>query len=250
MTEEENVSINARALTLISHKLKTPLSIINGYSEAILSQSGKEKFSPFTSKALEEINKQGGKMSQLVDKLLAFNKVITAQHEGMEKQSVLLKPLIKECASKAITLEEECALPVRPQEDSSVKRGTFVEIDCPERLSVTANEEMLRLCVQELLANAIKFNNKMEKIIKVQCANHGDSISLSVRDYGAGIRPQDVNRIFEPFYQVDDFFTGQISGWGLGLPMVKRILDLHNGSISVVSDRGLGSIFTINFPVL
>ena len=52
MTEEENVSINARALTLISHKLKTPLSIINGYSEAILSQAGKEKFSPFTSKAL------------------------------------------------------------------------------------------------------------------------------------------------------------------------------------------------------
>ena len=90
----------------------------------------------------------------------------------------------------------------------------------------------------------------MEKIIKVQCANHGDSIPLSVRDYGAGIRPQDVNRVFEPFYQVDDFFTGQISGWGLGLPMVKRILDLHNGSISVVSDRGLGSIFTINFPVL
>ena len=125
-----------------------------------------------------------------------------------------------------------------------------MEIDCPERLSVTANEEMLRLCIRELLANAIKFNNKMEKIIKVQCANHGDSISISVRDYGAGIRPQDVSRIFDPFYQVDDYFTGQISGWGLGLPMVKRILDLHNGSISVVSDRGLGSIFTINFPLL
>ena len=251
MKDEENyTAISSRALTLISHKLKTPLSIINGYSEAILSQAGKEKFSPFTAKALEEINKQGGRMSLLVDKLVAFNKVTTAQNEGIEKQPVYLKPLIKDCAAKAIAQEEETAVPEAPRDEASIKRGTFVEIDCPERLSVTANEEMLRLCIRELLANAIKFNNKMEKIIKVQCANHGDSISISVRDYGAGIRPQDVSRIFDPFYQVDDYFTGQISGWGLGLPMVKRILDLHNGSISVVSDRGLGSIFTINFPLL
>ena len=250
MTEPKDVVITSRALTLISHKLKTPLSIINGYSEAILSQAKKEKFSPFTSKALEEINKQGGRMSLLVDKLMAFNKVTTAQTEGVEKQPVYLKNLIKDCASKAIAQEEEISVPAPAQEDSTVKRGTFVEIDCPEHLSVTANEEMLRLCIRELLANAIKFNNKMEKIIKVQCANHGDSISISVRDYGAGIRPQDVNKIFEPFYQVDDYFTGQISGWGLGLPMVKRILDLHDGSISVVSDRGLGSIFTISFPII
>ena len=96
---------------------------------------------------------------------------------------------------------------------------------------------------------AIKFNNKMEKVIKVQGTNHGDSISVSVRDYGVGIRPQDVARIFEPFYQVDDYFTGQVSGWGLGLPMVKYAVELHGGTVSVVSDRGLGSIFTINFPI-
>ena len=250
MSEEKNEIISSRALTLISHKLKTPLSIINGYSEAILSQAGKEKFSPFTSKALEEIHKQGGKMSRLVNKLFDFNKVTSAKAEDLEREDVALKPLIKDCASCAVAREEVPAVPVTAKEDSSVKRGTFVEIDCPERLNLFANAEMLRLCIQELLSNAIKFNNKMEKVIKVQCANHGDSISISVRDYGAGIRPQDVNLIFEPFYQVDDYFTGQISGWGLGLPMIKRILDLHGGSISVVSDRGLGSIFTINFPVL
>ena len=67
--------------------------------------------------------------------------------------------------------------------------------------------------------------------------------------YGAGVRPQDVNKIFERFYQVDDYFTGQIDGWGLGLTIVKKIIDLHNGSISVISDRGLGTIFTASFPV-
>lgn len=250
MQEENKVNLNVRALSLISHKLKTPLSIINGYSEAILSQAGKEKFSPFTSKALEEINKQGKRMSQLVDKLFAFNKVSSAAAATLERKPVALKPLIKECATQAIALNEYAVPDPVPQEDSSVRRGTFVEIDCPEGLSITANEDMLRLGVQELLTNSIKFNNKMEKIIKVQCANHGESISVSVRDYGVGIRPQDVNRIFEPFYQVDDSFTGQVNGWGLGLPMLKQILDLHSGSISVVSDRGLGSIFTINFPTL
>ncbi len=250
MQEENKVNLDVRALSLISHKLKTPLSIINGYSEAVLSQAGKEKFSPFTSKALEEINKQGKRMSQLVDKLFAFHKVFSAAQDNLIKQAIALKPLIKECASQAIALTEDALPDAAPQQDASIRRGTFVEIDCPEGLTLSANEEMLRLGVLELLTNSIKFNNKMEKIIKIQCANHGDSISLSVRDYGVGIRPQDVNRIFEPFYQVDDSFTGQVNGWGLGLPMLKRILDLHRGSISVVSDRGLGSIFTINFPTL
>ena len=89
----------------------------------------------------------------------------------------------------------------------------------------------------------------MEKIIKVQVANHGDSISLSVRDYGVGVRPQDVENLFKPFFQVDDDFTGQVNGWGLGLSMVQRVVTLHGGTVSVVSDRGLGSIFTLKFPL-
>ena len=185
-------------------------------------------------------------MSLLVDKLMAFNQVITADSKNLEKQPVALKELIKECASKVIA-QDEGVLPAQPVK--GVKRGTFVEIDCSAQLTLLANADMLRLAVAELLENAIKFNNKMEKIIKVQVANHGDSISISVRDYGVGIRPQDVSQIFEPFYQVDDYFTGQVSGWGLGLPMVQRILNLHKGTISVVSDRGLGSIFTLSFPL-
>lgn len=246
MPEKEPL-LSEKTLTLISHKLRTPLSIINGYSEAVLSQAAKEKFSPFTTKALGEIHKQGGRMSVLIDKLSAFNQVLSVEQNTLEKQPVALKALMKECAAKAIEQGDEDALPTQPQ--GGVKRGTFIEIDCSSQLTLNANEEMLRLCICELLANAIKFNTKMEKTIKVQGTNHGDSISISVRDYGVGIRPQDVSKIFEPFYQVDDYFTGQVSGWGLGLPMVQRVLDLHHGSISVVSDRGLGSIFTLSFPL-
>ncbi len=251
MEKEKNTAseINAKALSLISHKFKTPLSIITGYTEAMLAQVTKEKYSPFTAKALEEINQQGDQLSKLLDKLEAFNRVLTAQQNGFQKQEITLKPLIKECAAKAIEQEGD-VFSVSPVGMENTKKGTFVEIDCPDHLSLHCNEEMLRLCIHELIANAIKFNNKLEKNIKVQGTNHGDCISISIRDYGTGIRPHDVDRIFETFYQVDDDFTGQINGWGLGLPMVQRIVELHNGSISVVSDRGLGSIFTVNFPIL
>ena len=80
----------AKMLSLVSHKLRTPLSIINGYSEAILSQSSKEKFSPFTSKALEEINKQGVKLCALVDKLMFFNKVENLQPKDLAKKQINL----------------------------------------------------------------------------------------------------------------------------------------------------------------
>lgn len=244
----EHDTLSAKALSLISHKLRTPLSIINGYSEAVLSQAQKENFSPFTTKALGEIHKQGSRMSLLVEKLMSFNQVLNADENTLEKHPVVLKDIIKECAAKAIAQEgNEKGVPA--EQTGGIKKGTFIEIDCSTQLTLNANADMLKLCILELLANAIKFNNKMEKIIKVQGTNHGDSISVAVRDYGVGIRPQDVANIFEPFYQVDDYFTGQVSGWGLGLPMVQRILDLHHGSISVVSDRGLGSIFTLSFPL-
>ena len=243
----QNDENSTKMLSLVSHKLKTPLSIINGYSEAILSQSAKEKFSPFTAKALEEINKQGTKLCSLVDKLLFFNKVEALQAKDLAKKTINLKSLVKTSANEAISHDEETA-PVSSESTIS-KKGTFIEIYCPYSLEIKADEELMAFLLEELMSNAIKFNNKAEKTIKVQCAHHGDSVSISVRDYGTGIRPQDVNKIFDRFYQVDDYFTGQIDGWGLGLPMVKKILNLHGGSISVISDRGLGSIFTVSIPV-
>ena len=238
---------SGKILSLVSHKLKTPLSIINGYSEAILSQAGKEKFSPFAAKALEEINKQGLKMSELVDKLLTYNKVSRMSEKDLKKTSVHLKALAKECAGAAIAKDDDSV--AASSAEPTAKRGTYIEIDCSESLTINADKEILKAMLEEMLDNAIKFNNKMEKIIKVQGANHGDSISISVRDYGAGIRPQDVPHIFDPFYQVDDYFTGQINGWGLGLAMIKRGAELHGGTVNVVSDRGLGSIFTITIPI-
>lgn len=182
-----------------------------------------------------------------MDKLLNYNKISSMKPIDLKKTDINLKTLVKECASHAIAKDDDSA--PAPTTEPTAKRGTYIEIDCSERLNVHADKEILKAMLEEMLDNAIKFNNKMEKIIKLQCANHGNTVSISVRDYGAGIRPQDVNRIFEPFYQVDDYFTGQINGWGLGLPMLKNGAELHGGTVNVVSDRGLGSIFTVTLPI-
>lgn len=245
---ERKLAFNPQVLRMIGHKLRTPLSIINGYCEAIQAQN-KSALSPFSVKALEEIAQQGEHVSMLVDKLIVCNKVFSTTEETLTKEEINLKALIKESATTVLTWEENHHCPQGTSEEAVTRRGTFVETDCPDHLTVHANAEMLRLCVEELIDNAMKFNKKSEKVIKIQAINHGSCISLSVRDYGSGIRSQDVDQIFEPFYQVDDDLTGQVEGWGLGLTMVRRILKLHGGSISVVSDKGLGSIFTINLPL-
>ena len=154
----EHDTLSAKALSLISHKLRTPLSIINGYSEAVLSQAQKENFSPFTTKALGEIHKQGSRMSILVEKLMSFNQVLSADENTLEKHQVVLKDLIKECAAKAIAREgNEKGVPA--EQTGGIKKGTFIEIDCSTQLTLNANADMLKLCILELLANAIKFNN-------------------------------------------------------------------------------------------
>lgn len=189
-------------------------------------------------------------MGQLIEKLAAFNKVMMVEKNALDKRPIPINKMLKHCTSLVLMQRNSAGLPTDSSSDATfVKRGVQVDIDCPANLTINGNEEMLRLCISELMENAIKFNNKMEKIIKVQVANHGDSISLSVRDYGVGVRPQDVENLFKPFFQVDDDFTGQVNGWGLGLSMVQRVVTLHGGTVNVVSDRGLGSIFTLKFPL-
>lgn len=234
MDQDKNKDAGKKIISLVSHKLRTPVSVITGYSEAILMQGEKGR-SPFTQKAFEEIYKQGLKVAGLVDKLLTYNKADAMTPDAVKKVRFGLKELLEEVKKE-----------VQPRHAETGKSD--VEIICAPDLFVDADRELFKTAVTELLDNALLFNNRMGKIIKINSSKSTAYTSVSIKDNGSGISPQDVNNIFEPFFQVDDFFTGQVEGWGLGLPMVKKIMDLHKGSVSVVTDKGLGSIFTITVP--
>lgn len=236
----------SRVLSLVSHKLKTPLSIINGYTEAILSQSKPDEMSSFTKKALEDINKQGEKLALLVDKLVRFSSVSSLTAADAKKEMIAIRPLFSAASTKCIMRDD--SLSITSSDDTIRRRGPSIEIKCEPETKIFADSALVSIAVEELLDNAIKFNNNVVKKIRMFYYEENGKDVLAVADNGVGIKEEDINRIFEKFYQVDDFFTGQIEGWGLGLALVKRIMNLHNGTISVRSQYGIGTIISLRFP--
>lgn len=236
----------SRVLSLVSHKLKTPLSIINGYTEAILSQSKQDEMSSFTQKALEDINKQGEKLALLVDKLVRFSSVSSLTAADAKKEMTAIRPLFSAASTKCVMRDD--SLSITSSDDTIRRRGPSIEIKCEPETKIFADGALVSIAVEELLDNAIKFNNNVVKKIRMFYYEENGKDVLAVADNGVGIKEEDINRIFEKFYQVDDFFTGQIEGWGLGLALVKRIMNLHNGTISVRSQYGIGTIISLRFP--
>jgi signal transduction histidine kinase len=236
----------AKLLALVSHKLKTPLSIINGYSETILSTMQPGEMSSFNIEALRNINKQGRKMALLVDRLVHFSRINDLKESDLRKEQIVLCPLLNEIAAKCAFRDD--AINVNSSEETMRRKGPSVEIKCEEDISICADKSLLSVAVEELVDNAIKFNNNMTKRVKLFFYTEGDFDVIAVADNGVGIKEEEVNKIFAKFYQIDDFFTGQIEGWGLGLASVKRIMTLHDGSIAVRSQYGVGTIISLKFP--
>ena len=248
-TEGDNSLVKdaaTRVLSLVSHKLKTPLSIINGYSEAILSTVKPEEMSSFNIKALEDINKQGEKLSVLVDKLVRFANISDLLPEDLEKNDVNVRKIFSDTSSKCILRDD--SITVNSSDNTIRRKAPSIEIKCDNNITVHADATLLAIALEELVDNAIRFNNNVSKKIRLFYYQDNGKDVLAVADNGVGIREEHITKIFHKFYQVDDFFTGQIEGWGLGLALVKRIMNLHGGNITVRSQYGVGTIISLVFP--
>ena len=235
-----------RVLSLVSHKLKTPLSIINGYSEAILSTVKPEEMSSFNIKALEDINKQGEKLSVLVDKLVRFANISDLLPEDLVKGEVNVRKIFSDTSSKCILRDD--SITINSSDNTIRSKAPSVEIKCDNDITVFADGTLLAIAIEELVDNAIRFNNNASKKIRLFYYQDDGKDVLAVADNGVGIKEEHITKIFHKFYQVDDFFTGQIEGWGLGLALVKRIMNLHGGNITVRSQYGVGTIISLVFP--
>ena len=236
----------ARVLSLVSHKLKTPLSIINGYSEAILSDIKPGEMSNFSIKALEDINKQGEKLSILVDKLVRFANISDLFPKDLEKKDVNVRHILSDVSAKCIFRDD--SIMVNSSDNTIRSRGPAIEVKCDNDTTVFADESLLSIAIEELVDNAIKFNNNVTKKLRLFYYQDEGKDVIAVADNGVGIKEEHIGKIFHKFYQIDDFFTGQIEGWGLGLALVKRIMNLHGGHITVRSQYGVGTIISLVFP--
>ena len=114
---------------------------------------------------------------------------------------------------------------------------------------VLVDYDKFRETIKSLIENGAKFNTSAEKKIVVAGRVEDGMAAFSVTDNGKGIPPEEFEKIFQKFYQVEESFTGQVEGAGLGLALVKRFVEVHGGTVKVESKIGEGSVFTVTFPV-
>ena len=197
-------------------------------------------------KALEDINKQGEKLSVLVDKLVRFANISDLLPEDLEKKDVNIRRIFSDTSAKCIFRDD--SISVTSSDNTIRRKGPSIEVKCDNNTTVYADGTLLAIAMEELVDNAIRFNNNVSKKVRLFYYQDQGKDILAVADNGVGIREEHITKIFHKFYQIDDFFTGQIEGWGLGLALVKRIMNLHGGNITVRSQYGVGTIISLVFP--
>lgn len=218
-------------LANMSHELRTPMNAVIGFSGALKSGIA----GPLNDKQaeyVEDIQNSGEHLLVLINDLLDLSTVEAGKFE--------VRP-------EAFDLSEQidrCMPLVRKQAETG---GVAIDIDVPDDMPMLrADRRLVRQMVVNLLSNAIKFSARGRRVTLT--ARHGvtGTVTVSVTDTGAGIPPADIARVLLPFEQTELGKTKE--GTGLGLPLVKRIAELHGGDFILESVLGEGTVATIQFP--
>ena len=208
----------------VSHEIKTPLAVIQNYGTMLQSDA----LTPEERKTYAAaITEQTKKLSDLITNILKLNRLENQQIYPEKKRYNLTEQLC------------ECLLMF---EYAWEKKNLEIETDMEEEVYVCEDAELLSLVWNNLFSNAIKFSEE-EGTVGVSLKKEGDKVVVSVRDTGCGISPDVGAHIFDKFYQGDTSHATQ--GNGLGLALVKRVIDITGGEISVQSVPGEGTTFTV-----
>ena len=214
----------------VSHELRTPLSLINLFSETLVMGRVKER-----EKELEYfkiINDESNRLSRIVEKILRFRSI----EENKEKYSFTDENLNS-------LIENVLQAYGYQIENSNFKIKFEAHANLPD---IQIDKEAVIEVVINLLDNAMKYSKYRKEII-VATGLEKEFVYLKVKDFGLGISSANQKKIFEKFYRVQDGLAKDKKGTGLGLTIVKSIMDAHQGRIEVESSEGKGSCFTLKF---
>jgi len=215
---------------MVSHELKTPLTTLTAYMQLLHAKAVKGTDS-FLLNALEKANTQIKKMSSMINGFLNVSRLDSGKIH-LNKQPFYLNELLQ-------TMIDEMALTVAGYE--------ILFEGCVPTL-INADSDKIGNVITNLLSNAVKYSPK-GKLVTVKCAVKDHSIEVSVKDEGMGIKPQDIDKLFDRFYRVDNKHTQYISGFGIGLYLSAEIVKSHGGKIWVESQSGVGSTFYFTIPL-
>nr|WP_246345667.1 ATP-binding protein [endosymbiont of Lamellibrachia barhami] len=215
----------------MSHELRTPLTAILGLSE-ILSGKRPGPLTDLQQRYIGIISDSGNQLLALINDILDIAQI---ESQGMELEPDWIQ--VEDICQASLTL-------VRP---AAEKKGQHIAFKRdPKTETVWADKIRLKQILVNLMGNAVKFTQDGGTIgLDVQGKQEDNSIEFTVWDTGCGIATEDLERLFKPFVQLDDTFSRQHEGTGLGLNLVYRLTELHGGSIWVESEVGHGSRFMV-----
>jgi two-component system phosphate regulon sensor histidine kinase PhoR len=217
----------------VSHEIKTPLTAIKGFVETL--QSGAKDHPEESERFITIIEKHANRLEAIVKDLLQLSRI---EKESEAKQIHLSTGTIRNILRSSIQI---C------QAKADAKK-IDVELSCENSLTANINGALLEQALINLIDNAVKCSGQNGKIV-VKAEKTSEDLSISIQDNGIGISKKHFSRIFERFYRVDKSRSREQGGTGLGLAIVKHIVKAHGGHVTVISERGRGSTFTIHLPL-
>jgi signal transduction histidine kinase/low affinity Fe/Cu permease len=218
----------------MSHELRTPLNAIIGLTEMMVKNAarfGTEK----AAEPLQRVNHAGTHLLGLINQVLDLSKIEAGKLE-LNPQTVQLAPLIKEVIGTAGQLAEQ-------------NKNRLV-VECQENLgALTVDPMRLRQILLNLLSNACKFTKEGEVTLRARrVANGRDWIAFAVADSGIGMTPEQQAKLFEEFSQAEATTAQRFGGTGLGLALSRKLARMMGGDVTVTSEPGQGSVFTVRLP--
>jgi two-component system OmpR family sensor kinase len=211
-----------------SHELRTPLTSIRGYSEML--RRGADESPEDSGLARRRIEEESVRMSALVDDMLLIARL--DQGRPLETKPVDLQAIARDAAADARV--------VAPQRE--------ITLQAPDTVMVSGDDTRLRQVVGNLVRNAL-VHTPAATPIEIAVATRNGTAQLSVADHGPGLKPEDRDRIFEPFYRADASRSRDSGGAGLGLSIVNAVVVAHGGEVEVRETHGGGATFEVALPL-
>jgi signal transduction histidine kinase len=229
---KEGKEIRYQFLSVLSHELKAPLNAIEGYLKIMQERQAGEKIEDYEQMIDRSLHRIKG-MRNLIMDLLDLTKI------KLEKKTDKFQRIkVSEIAQNAI----ESINPYAIQKDVQI----FLHDSQDVEINIDPGD--LEIIFNNLISNAVKYN-KQNGRVDVFIEKEDNSVIIKVKDTGIGLSENEIKNLFEEFFRVKNEQTKHITGSGLGLPIVRKVLDIYNGDIQVESKVEIGSTFTVTLPV-
>jgi signal transduction histidine kinase len=217
---------------MVSHELRSPLSSV------------RQLISLITDRFVGEINE---KQQELLNKVLArLDGLLLMINNLLDLSRIEAGGLIQQ--TEKIFLPEIIQSAIEVMTPEAEKKNLHFEVTCDRQLcTIHADRQGMETICTNLLSNAVKYNQEGGKVI-INAQNRGEFVEIKIADTGVGVSKVDLPRIFDKFFRIRTEYTRKVIGSGLGLPLVKAIIEAHLGTITVESESGKGTTFTILLP--